>query len=58
VRRHAAAEQKPEFTCRFGWEVGAIAFWDNRSTQYNPINDYHGFRRIMHRVTLAGGEPR
>jgi alpha-ketoglutarate-dependent taurine dioxygenase len=49
-----AHQQRPEFTCRFRWEIGSIAFWDNRCTQHNPINDYHGFRRIMHRVTLAG----
>jgi alpha-ketoglutarate-dependent taurine dioxygenase len=53
-----AHQQRPEFTCRFRWEKGSIAFWDNRCTQHNPINDYHGFRRVMHRVTLAGDEPR
>ncbi len=49
---------KPEFTCRFVWQPGSLAFWDNRAAQQNPINDYHGFRRIMHRVTLAGDRPR
>jgi taurine dioxygenase len=48
---------KPEFTCRFHWERGSLAFWDNRCTQHNPVNDYHGFRRVMHRVTLAGDTP-
>jgi taurine dioxygenase len=49
---------RPEFTCRFRWEVGSLAFWDNRCTLHNPINDYHGFRRVMHRITLAGERPR
>jgi alpha-ketoglutarate-dependent taurine dioxygenase len=49
---------KPEFTCRFQWRVGSLAFWDNRCTQHNPINDYHGHRRVMHRITLAGDRPR
>jgi len=49
---------RPEFTCRFHWEVGSLAFWDNRCTQHNPVNDYHGYRRVMHRITLGGDKPR
>ena len=48
---------KPEFTCRFVWEPNSIAFWDNRCVQHNPINDYHGFRRVMQRITLQGDKP-
>jgi taurine dioxygenase len=48
---------KPEFTCRFVWQPNAIAFWDNRCAQHNPINDYHGFRRVMYRITLQGTKP-
>ena len=52
-----AHQTKPEFTCRFRWTPGALAFWDNRCTLHNPVNDYHGFRRVMHRVTLRGDKP-
>ncbi len=48
---------KPEFTCRFQWRVGSLAFWDNRAAQHNPVNDYHGHRRVMRRITLAGDRP-
>jgi taurine dioxygenase len=48
---------KPELTCRFRWRAGSLAFWDNRCTQHNPVNDYHGYRRMMHRITLAGDRP-
>jgi len=49
---------RPEFTCRFNWRVGSLAFWDNRCALHNPVNDYHGHRRAMHRITLAGDKPR
>jgi taurine dioxygenase len=49
---------RPEFTCRFNWAPGSIALWDNRCVQHNPVNDYHGYRRLMHRITLAGERPR
>jgi taurine dioxygenase len=48
---------KPELTCRFRWRAGSLAFWDNRCAQHNPVNDYHGHRRVMHRITLAGSKP-
>ena len=48
---------KPELTCRLAWEPDALAFWDNRCTQHNPVNDYHGHRRVLHRITLQGDKP-
>lgn len=52
-----AHQIRPEFTCRFSWQQGSLAFWDNRCVQHNPVNDYHGHRRVMHRITLAGDRP-
>jgi taurine dioxygenase len=48
---------RPELTCRFRWTVGALAMWDNRCAQHNPVNDYHGWTRKMHRITLQGDRP-
>lgn len=61
-----AAESKPlldylyrhatlmEHTTRFKWAEGSIAIWDNRCTWHYALNDYHGARREMHRITLEG----
>ena len=48
---------QPEFTCRFRWTVNSLAVWDNRCALHYPLNDYHGQRREMHRITLEGDVP-
>jgi len=47
-------QTRPEFTCRFRWTPGCMAMWDNRCTQHNPVNDYHGHKRVMHRISING----
>jgi len=46
--------QRPEFSHRFKWEDGSVAFWDNRATWHKALNDYPGQRRLMHRITVEG----
>lgn len=54
LTRHCA---RPEFTCRFRWRKGSLAFWDNRCTAHYAIDDFRGMRRVMHRVTIEGDRP-
>ena len=48
-----------EFTVRFKWEPGSVAFWDNRATAHLAPNDIFAtdFDRQFYRVTLAGDIP-
>jgi taurine dioxygenase len=47
----------PEIQCRFRWEKGALAFWDNRASQHFASSDYFPQVRKMERVTIAGDRP-
>ena len=54
LHNHQIAE---EFRCRHVWQVGDLALWDNRCVLHYPVNDYHGHRRLLHRITLKGDIP-
>jgi alpha-ketoglutarate-dependent taurine dioxygenase len=49
--------ERPEFTCRFRWRPGSVAFWDNRATLHYALDDYGDTPRFGHRVTLRGDQP-
>jgi taurine dioxygenase len=48
---------RPEFTCRFRWEKGSVAFWDNRVCKHLAVHDSHRERRHMRRIQIAGSRP-
>ena len=50
-------QQQPEFTCRYRWTPNVLAIWDNCAAQHYAINDYHGYRREMYRLSVVGGRP-
>ena len=49
--------EQPKFQCRFQWQSGSLAFWDNRCVQHHAIWDYYPHRRVGHRVTIKGDTP-
>ena len=53
----AQHQVRPEFTCRVRWAPGTLTVWDNRCTMHNAVNDYHGQRRHMRRLTVGAQTP-
>ena len=45
---------QPELTCRFRWEKGSLAFWDNRCVKHIAVHDVWHDERLMRRVQVAG----
>ena len=50
-------QNQPEFQCRWRWQKGDVAVWDNRATQHYAIADYGDVPRLIHRVVLEGEAP-
>lgn len=50
---------RPEYTVRFKWNAGDIAFWDNRSTAHLAPSDIFAtdWDRQLYRITLMGQVP-
>ena len=52
------AVSHPDLIYEHRWQPRQLLVWDNRCAQHNAINDYHGHRRLLHRITLAGDKPK
>lgn len=48
----------PDLTYRHSWAPGDVVLWDNRGVMHFAVHDYQDQHRVMHRVTVAGDEPR
>lgn len=57
VKQLLAQHQRPEYQCRFNWQPGSVAFWDNRAVQHYAASDYYPHKRVLRRVTVAGDQP-
>jgi taurine dioxygenase len=49
---------KPEFTVRWRWKLGDVAFWDNRLSMHYATLDYLPQNRVMTRAAILGDRPR
>ncbi len=52
-----SVQQRPELACRWHWEAGSVAFWDNRAVQHYAASDYYPHKRLLRRVTVSGDRP-
>jgi taurine dioxygenase len=49
---------QPEFTIRWRWKLGDVAFWDNRLSTHYATLDFLPNHRIMNRAAILGDRPR
>ena len=45
-------EGRVEYTCRFKWEPGSIAMWDNRAVLHTASADFWPHNRLLERLTI------
>ena len=57
VQELLVEHNRPEYSCRFTWAQGSVAFWDNRAVQHYAASDYHPHKRVLRRVTVSGDKP-
>lgn len=48
--------ERPEFGFRYSWQPKTLGIWDNRCTMHYASNDYHGKKRLMHRMVVLEAE--
>ena len=46
-------QSREEFLCRHRWEPDMLVMWDNRSVLHKATGGYEGYRRELHRTTIA-----
>lgn len=54
IQSLCARATRPENTCRFQWQPGSLALWDNRAVLHYALDDYPGEGRVMHRCVVLG----
>lgn len=46
-------QARDEFIYRHKWKPGMVVLWDNRSVLHKATGGYEGYRRELHRTTIA-----
>ncbi len=47
-------QSKPDFVYRHHWRENMLVMWDNRCLNHMATGGYQGYRRLLHRTTVAG----
>ena len=49
--------EKEAYIYKHLWEPNMLVMWDNRSVNHCAQGGYEGYKRLLHRITLAGERP-